>query len=212
MVNTCFKKLGRIILMIFVFLLIAIPISYLNNNHHPWEFMPYSWVLLFTTVLFIATSFVFDNIFTKVFLPFFSKKSNVGMGLLYIIALLGFVIVAITSESYRDNMFLFFSIIVSLFCAVLSAIYGGTIRSTWIKFGLLIFAFLFAILVWIAESFSSYYSGVEIGAMQAAALYQNTVQKIILDNPDEKSQKDKIISVLKETYMITGSLTDLNPS
>ncbi|MBO6272655.1 hypothetical protein J6O48_07725 [bacterium] len=42
----------------------------------------------------------------------------------------------------------------------------------------------------------------------------NRSKKEVLDSRQRlfESQKDKIISVLKETYMITGSLTDLNPT
>ena len=192
-------------LIVFVFFLITFPLSYINNHERPWEFLPYSWILLITTVLFIATTFIVDNIFTKFFLPIFSKKSNAIKVLIGIFVLLFlFVLVAIASESYRDNFFLFFSILVSLFCAVLAAIYGGTIHSKPVKFGILVLAFLFAILVWIAESFSSYYSGVEIGATQAAALYQNTVKKIILDNPNEKLQKKKIIEFSKNVNSATS--------
>lgn len=197
MASTFFRKFGRVMLIVFMFFLIAFPMTYINNHEQPWEFLPYSWVLLITTVLFIAASFTVDNLFTKIFLPQLSKTNNVVMGLLYIVALLGFVFVAITSESYRDNMFLLFSIVVSVFCAVLAAIYGGTIRTITFKLGILVIAFLFAVLVWIAESFSSYYSGVEIGAMQASALYQNTIKKIILEDSDEKSQKEKITKFSK---------------
>ena len=179
-------------LMVFMFFLIAFPLSYINNHEQTWEFLPYSWVLLITTLLFIGASFTVDNLFTKTFLPKLNKINNVFMGLLYIVVLLGFVFVAITTESYRDNYFLVFSTIVSVFCAVLAAIYGGTIRTITFKVGILVIAFLFAVLVWIAESFSSYYGGVEIGAMQASVLYQNTIKKIILEDSDEKTQKDKI--------------------
>ena len=204
MASTFFRKLGRVMLIVFMFFLIAFPMTFINNHEQPWEFLPYSWVLLITTVLFIAASFTVDNLFTKIFLPQLSKTNNVVMGLLYIVVLLGFVFVAITSESYRDNMFLVFSIVVSVFCAILAAIYGGTIRTITFKLGILVIAFLFAVLVWIAESFSSYYSGVEIGAMQASALYQNTIKKIILENSDEKTQKDKIIEFSKNVNRRTS--------
>jgi hypothetical protein len=204
MASTFFRKLGRVMLIVFMFFLIAFPMSYIKNHEQPWEFLSYSWVLLITTVLFIGASFTVDNLFTKIFLPKLSKTNNVVMGLLYIVVLLGFVYGAITTESYRDNMFLGLSIGVSLFCAVLSAIYGGTIRTISVKLGILIFAFLFAILVWIAESFSSYYGGVEIGALQASALYQNTIKKIVLEDPDEKSQKEKIIKFSKNVNKKTS--------
>ena len=196
MEKTYFKRIDTIALVIGVFSLIAFPLTYLNNNDNPWEFFHYSWVLLANTVLFVVLSFVNNNVTTRSFLPFFSKKSNIAVGLVYILGLCGFVIVAIMSD-YRDNTFLFFSILVSLFCAVVATIYGGNISSWIVKVGMLVFAFLFAILVWLAESFSSYYDGVEIGALQASALYQNTVKQIILENQDEKVQKEKILDFSK---------------
>ena len=159
----------------------------------------YSKVLLFVTVIFVLTSLIKDNILTRLVWPYITKVRNIYWGLLYAAVLAIFVIVAIRVESYRDNWFLYFSIGISLYCAFVAAIYGGKINNKTINGIAFLIAFLFSILVWIAESYSSYYSGVEIGASQGAVLYQNTVKSIILSNSNEEIQKKKILELSKNT-------------
>ena len=182
-----------ILLILCVILIIITPYSYLNNKEEPLQIVPYGWVLLTTTILLLWTSFIDNNIFTRsIHHRFYSLKP-------YAVILGLFLIPTLFGESYRDNFFLFLSIVVYLYCGVMSATYGGTIPYIKIKGLIFVTVFLFSILVWIAESFSSYYNGVEIGALQAATLYQNSVKQIILNEHDEAKLKEKIINYSKNT-------------
>ena len=179
------------LLVLCVILIIIIPYSYMDNNEKPLQIVPYGWLLLTTTILLLWTSFIDNNIFTRsIHHRFYSLKP-------YAIILGLFLIPTLFGESYRDNFFLFLSVVVSLYCGVMSATYGGIIHHKRIKGLIFITVFLFSTLVWIAESFSSYYNGVEIGALQAATLYQNSVKQIILNEHDEVKQKEKIINYSK---------------
>ena len=182
-----------------LFFLITIRLSYANNTREPWQF-PYSWILLITVILFLVTTFIGNNVFSRLFYSQISEKGTLVKVVSAFIGILILLAAGIYLSSYTETLFLIIAMVISAFFAVMAAVYGGVIKYKYRIFLSFLFSSFFAAMVWIILSYSSYYTGVEFGAVQGAVFFENGVQDIILSNAEELVQKEKITTLAKRTY------------
>ena len=209
------KKTGEILFfkisVFLLFLICFIPLCYLAGIIIP---IPYGALMTLTTLLYIIISWRYENIFSK---KYISKISAGTIISIFIILAIVFIISIILLDSYRDFAFKIAIMLISITCACISAVYGGAIKNepllveppnTFLqvftvllkripfKIFITIATFVFSAIVWIILSYGSYYSGVEVGAKQAANIAVNKISEVIkrdIENPDKKKEIDQFL-------------------